>query len=528
MVAFTPAGDRVASAKLDGTIQVWDAATGDLVWDSAAGAEQLSTPPLRTPRPGAKTPRRGHDGGVTHLSFNPDGTVLMSSGLADGMIRFWDAALGTPWATRSTWARPGSPPTSARPARSSWWPPTGSRSPSGTWPAGRRSGAVERARRVAPGRGHLQRGRGHGIPGHQRRGDLPVERPDPAADRRAHRNGAQRQQRAGDRPEGATLAFAGSSDELYLMSPTLHAHTLFDDLTGGEDPTAMAISPDGATVATAHAGGEILVWNAEDGSAIGDPLLGHDDTIFALDFNHDGTQLASASRDGTARIWEVGGGPQSRLVLPIDVAGSGTAVYELDFSPAGDLLATGASDGTIQLWHTSDGTPAGAAMSMLDAVWSVTFDPQGQTIAAADANGLITFWNVAEGGFTLDPIASSQSSITSIRFVDGGNALASASSDGTIFTGTCASAKRSRSGRRSRRGDPVRGRGGCPRGRRVANGDERRRLPDRHHRSRWPGPALGNGGQRAPARAAPRQRFRLPGAGLQPGRLADRVHQQGA
>ena len=92
------------------------------------------------------------------------------------------------------------------------------------------------------------------------------------------------------------------------MSPTLHAHTLFDDLTGGEDPTAMAISPDGATVATAHAGGEILVWNAEDGSAIGDPLLGHDDTIFALDFNHDGTQLASASRDGTARIWEVGGG----------------------------------------------------------------------------------------------------------------------------------------------------------------------------------------------------------------------------
>ena len=112
-------------------------------------------------------------------------------------------------------------------------------------------------------------------------------------------------------PEGATLAFAGSSDELYLMSPTLHAHTLFDDLTGGEDPTAMAISPDGATVATAHAGGEILVWNAEDGSAIGDPLLGHDDTIFALDFNHDGTQLASASRDGTARIWEVGGGPQS-------------------------------------------------------------------------------------------------------------------------------------------------------------------------------------------------------------------------
>ena len=190
MVAFTPAGDRVASAKLDGTIQVWDAATGDLVWDSAAGAEQLSTAaaPGRRGR-GRRRRGVGHDGGVTHLSFNPDGTVLMSSGLADGMIRFWDAALEPPGRPD----RPG-PDLGRRRLQPGRRGLPGGRQRAAARPLGRGQpvadrGAVERARRVAPGRGHLQRGRGHGIPGHQRRGDLPVERPDPAADRRAHRAG---------------------------------------------------------------------------------------------------------------------------------------------------------------------------------------------------------------------------------------------------------------------------------------------------------------------------------------------------
>jgi WD40 repeat protein len=63
----------VASGGGDGTIRLWDAATGQPIGE----------------------PLRGQEGQVNSLAFSPDGRVLASGG-GDGTIRLWDAATGQP------------------------------------------------------------------------------------------------------------------------------------------------------------------------------------------------------------------------------------------------------------------------------------------------------------------------------------------------------------------------------------------------------------------------------------------------
>ena len=65
----------------------------------------------------------------------------------------------------------------------------------------------------------------------------------------------------------------------------------------------------------------------------------------ALAFSADGSRLATASQDGTVRIWDPTSGEQL-LVL----RGHGALVSSVAFSPDGSRLASAGADGTVRVW----------------------------------------------------------------------------------------------------------------------------------------------------------------------------------
>ncbi|WP_149977355.1 nSTAND1 domain-containing NTPase, partial [Microcystis aeruginosa] len=188
---------------------------------------------------------------------------------------------------------------------------------------------------------------------------------------------------------------------------------------------SVNFSPDGKTLVSGSDDNTIKLWNVETGEEIR-TLKGHDNWVNSVSFSPDGKTLVSGSDDKTIKLWNVQTGQEIRTLT-----GHNDPVYSVSFSPDGKTLVSGSVDTTIKLWNVETGQEIRTLKGHDELVRSVNFSPDGKTLVSGSDDNTIKLWNV-ETGEEIRTLKGHDNWVNSVSFSPDGKTLVSGSDDKTI------------------------------------------------------------------------------------------------
>ncbi len=434
--SFSPDGSRIVTATNNGTVRVWDAATGKelarLDHDGQIAAAAFSPDGLRiitatsngTVRvwdvaTGGELARLDHDGQITAAAFSPDGLRIVIA--FDKTALVWDAATGKELARlihKDT-------------VRSAVFNLDGTHIITAS---GDMTGLHFDFQQI-------------------KQEVLRLEDQEIAASRDSCKvaSHSKIEVRAWDVPTGKELtrfslkggasSSAFSSDKQRIVTEGEdNTVRVWDTATGKElshfiqdknsfESVLVRFSPDGKRIVIASDGHQYSVGDAGDNSEespyrarvggglvsrlrrvmslfanargatvlVGDVTTGRElarlkenGRISAVAFNPDGTRIVTASDDKTARVWDAATGKE---LARVEHDGS---VRTAAFSPDGSRIVTASNDKTARVWDVATGK-APAWFQHDATVWAVAFSPDGTRIVTTSSDKTARVWDAATG-----------------------------------------------------------------------------------------------------------------------------------
>jgi RNA polymerase sigma factor (sigma-70 family) len=163
-------------------------------------------------------------------------------------------------------------------------------------------------------------------------------------------------------------------------------------------------------------------------------LQGHDGNVLSVAFAPDGKTLASASLDGTARLWDVATGKE----LAVARAQPDGAVHSVAFSPDGKLLLTGGGkrgkSGEVKVWERTTLKEVRDLAGATDTVNSVASSPDGRLVASAGRDHSLRLWDLQTGKETRR-LEGNAATVFAVAFSPDGQVLASVGGEEIIKDG---------------------------------------------------------------------------------------------
>jgi WD40 repeat protein len=322
-LAFSPDSRRLATACSDRVVRIWDTAGGRL-----------------------RQVLHGHADEIWSVAFSPDGETL-ATGAKDGAVLLW----------------PLDPPTNRRDVvYHGWSRPLFS-------PDGRTLVFTEAGPQPYP---------------------LILDGPEPP------RRGPLRWAACGFSPDGRSLLLWSAEERPFLRWWNLRTGEFGAAFRGAEEMGGhllmqTGLSTDRSQVFQLGYDWRLSLWDARGGP----PLK-----VVPLPHSTSALRSVALSRQGRYLAWSLIDGREGWIADLATgqirvLAGHRNEVNATVFAPAGDELATASSDGSIRLWDSATGAPRAVLPGHPESANDIAYSPDGLTLASLGSYQSLKFWNLA-------------------------------------------------------------------------------------------------------------------------------------
>lgn len=155
--------------------------------------------------------------------------------------------------------------------------------------------------------------------------------------------------------------------------------------------------------------------------------------VCSVDFNQEGTRLASSSWDGRVQLWDI----TQTAATPRILRDGNIPMLSVAFSPDGNRLASGSGEGEVHVWDLPpEPTSKPITLRILTGhkkeVTSVAFSPDGNRLASGSTDRTVQLWNLSQMSAAPRVLVGHENEVTAVAFSPDGNHLTSCSKDKTV------------------------------------------------------------------------------------------------